>query len=116
MAFKKLEKVKTKQKKSKNRNSQFNSILKNIHERSLHFEPNIDIRGMRAEEALSFVKSWVDEAVLINRKELEILHGTGNGILRQIIRDYLSSVREVSSFNDAHVDFGGSGKTLIKMK
>lgn len=117
VAFEKLEKVKTKQNKSNNRrsNSQYSSILKNIHERSMNFKPNIDIRGMRAEEALSFVKSWIDEAILISQKDLEILHGTGNGILRQIIRDYLSGMREVESYLDAHIDFGGSGKTLIKL-
>ncbi len=115
--FDKLEKVKVKNRKpSGNRsNTQYNSILKNIHNRSINFEANIDIRGMRAEEALSFVKQWVDEAVLISRKDLEILHGTGNGILRQIIRDYLASVNEVESFKDAHVELGGSGKTLIRL-
>jgi DNA mismatch repair protein MutS2 len=115
--YDKLEKVNVKNRKltRNSSNAQYNSILKNIHDRSINFESNVDMRGMRADEALSFIKQWIDEAILIGRKDLEILHGTGNGILRQIIRDYLSSVNEVDSFKDAHVDFGGSGKTLIKL-
>jgi len=118
VGYSKLEKVKVKHKKSqtKSQNQFHNSILKEIHHRSMNFKPNIDIRGQRAEEALSFVKQWVDEAILVNSKDLEILHGTGNGILRSIIRDYLSSVPEVKSFADAHIDFGGAGKTIIKLK
>ena len=116
VAYSKLEKVKVKVKKQQRSQNQYhNSILKEIHKRATDFKPNIDIRGMRAEEALSYVKQWIDEAILVNYKELEILHGTGNGILRSIIRDYLSSVHEVKSFTDAHIDFGGAGKTIIKL-
>ena len=114
--YSKLEKVKVKKLKSTGIRNQFGGIMKEIHKRSANFNPNVDVRGMRAEEALVFVKNWIDEAILISFKDLEILHGTGNGILRQILRDYLGSLREVSSFADAHIDFGGSGKTLIKMK
>ena len=90
--------------------------MRDIHERSLNFKPNVDLRGKRGEEVMSFVKSWIDEALLIGVKELEILHGTGNGILRSIIRDYLSSIDEVQSYNDAHVERGGAGKTLIVLR
>ena len=113
----KLEKVKVKfQKNKRSGATQFNGIMKEIHNRSLNFNPNIDVRGKRAEEALTYVTNWLDEAILTSSKNLEILHGTGNGILRQIIRDYLSSQHEVQSFSDAPIDFGGSGKTIIKMK
>ncbi len=114
--YSKLEKVKVKKLKSTGNKNQFNGILNEIHKRSLNFNANVDLRGKRAEEALVFVKNWIDEAVLISAKDLEILHGTGNGILRQLIREYLNSLREVESFADAHIDFGGSGKTIIKMK
>ena len=118
VAYNKLEKVKVKVQKGNNRNqSQYhNSILNEIHKRAVDFRANIDLRGMRAEEALSEVKQWVDEAILVGSKELEILHGTGNGILRSVIRDYLSSVHEVKSAVDAHIDFGGAGKTMIKLR
>ena len=118
VGYNKLEKVKIKVKKvqNKSQNQYHNSILREIHDRSMNFKQNIDLRGQRAEEAVSFVKQWVDEAILVNSKDLEILHGTGNGILRSIIRDYLSSVHEVKSFADAHIDFGGAGKTIIKLR
>ncbi len=117
VAYNKLEKVKVKPAIRKNSsNTQYNSIMKNIHERASNFKPNIDVRGMRAEEALSFIRDWIDEAILISYYNLEILHGTGNGILRQVIRDYLSSVPQVELFKDAHIEFGGSGKTIIKLK
>ena len=114
--YDKLEKVKVKKLKSTSSPNQYSGIMKEIHKRSVNFKHNIDVRGMRAEEALVFIKNWIDEAILISAKDLEVLHGTGNGILRQIIRDYLSTLSEVQSFADAHIDFGGSGKTIIKMR
>ncbi len=116
VVYDKLEKVKaTIRQKTRNNQTAYNSILSNIHQRSINFKPAIDIRGMRAEEALSLVKAWIDEAILISYKDLEILHGTGNGILRHIIREYLSSMPEVKSFKDAAIELGGSGKTIINM-
>jgi len=117
VSYDKIEKVSVKHKaRKKSFNTQYSSIMKNIHERASNFKPNVDVRGMRAEEVLSFIRDWIDEAILISYHNLEVLHGTGNGILRQVIRDYLASVNEVESFKDAHVDFGGSGKTIIKLK
>ena len=117
VAYSKLEKVKVQKQVAKTtQRREHGRIMRDIHERSLHFKPNVDLRGKRAEEVMSFMLSWVDEALLIGVKELEILHGTGNGILRSIIRDYLSSIDEVQSFKDAHVDRGGAGKTLIVLR
>lgn len=117
VAYNKLEKVKVKRSAKKNSsNTQFSNIMKNIHERASNFNPNVDVRGMRAEEAVSFIREWIDEAILISSYNLEILHGTGNGILRHVIRNYLASVPQVESFRDAHIDFGGSGKTIVKLK
>jgi len=117
VAFAKLEKVKVQKQVAKSgMRKEYGRIMKDIHERALNFNPNVDLRGKRADEVIAFVKSWIDEAILIGVKELEILHGTGNGILRSIIREYLASVNEVQSFNDAHVDRGGAGKTLIVLR
>ncbi|MCK5856021.1 MAG: Smr/MutS family protein [Bacteroidales bacterium] len=117
VAYAKLEKVKVQKQAIKStRQKEYGRIMRDIHERSLHFKPNVDLRGKRAEEVMSFMQSWVDEALLIGVKELEVLHGTGNGILRSIIRDYLSSIDEVQSFKDARVDRGGAGKTLILLR
>lgn len=117
VAFAKLEKVKVqKQAPKAKQRKDYGRIMRDIHERSIHFKPNVDLRGKRVDEVMSFMVSWLDEALLIGVKELEVLHGTGNGILRNIIRDYLASVDEVQDFKDAPVDSGGAGKTLIVLR
>ncbi|MBN2212784.1 MAG: Smr/MutS family protein [Bacteroidales bacterium] len=87
----------------------------NLSERKLHFKPDIDVRGKRAEEAIEIVKKLVDEAVMVSVHDLRILHGKGNGILRQVIRDYLQTIDVVKSCKDEHVDRGGAGITLVEL-
>ena len=82
-------------------------------ERKIIFKPEIDIRGKRGAEAVEMVRNFVDEAVVVGVKELKILHGKGNGILKQLIREYLRSVDVVRSCNDEHVDRGGAGITVV---
>jgi DNA mismatch repair protein MutS2 len=84
--------------------------------KGLSFKPEIDIRGKRAEEALRELRLLVDDAILLNVKDLMVLHGKGDGILRQVVRDYLAGVPEISSYKDEHVDRGGHGITLIRLK
>jgi DNA mismatch repair protein MutS2 len=84
-------------------------------EKKLTFKPDIDIRGKRAEEAINIVKKLVDEAVMVSVHNLRILHGKGNGILRQVIRDYLHTIDVVKSCKDEHVDRGGAGITLVEL-
>ncbi len=84
-----------------------------IARRSLHFRPEIDVRGQRAEEALRNVTIMIDEAIMVRHRELRILHGKGDGILRQLIRQYLDSLDLVESYGDEHVDLGGSGVTVV---
>jgi DNA mismatch repair protein MutS2 len=79
------------------------------------FTPFIDIRGMRAEEARLRMESFLDEAILLNIHELRVLHGKGDGVLRQVTRDYLSSRSEISQFRDEHADRGGHGITIIRI-
>jgi DNA mismatch repair protein MutS2 len=79
------------------------------------FKPEIDIRGKRGEEALQIVRDMVDEAIVIQHPNLRILHGKGDGILRHLIREYLSSADFVKSFRDEHVQSGGSGITLVEL-
>lgn len=83
--------------------------------KSALFKPDLDVRGLRAEDALSKVRSLVDDAVLLNVYELKVLHGKGDGILRQVIRDFLMAVPEVKRCTDAHPDQGGHGVTLISL-
>ena len=84
-------------------------------QRRLDFSPEIDIRGMRAEEAILRVQDLLDNALMVQHRNLRILHGKGNGILRQVIRQYLATVDIVGSFRDEHVDMGGAGVTLVEM-
>jgi len=84
-------------------------------ERRLHFKPRIDVRGCTAEEAVNKVAALVDEALMLDYNEVRILHGKGNGILRQQIRVYLQSLSAVSSFSDEAEEFGGAGITVVEL-
>ncbi len=86
-----------------------------LFERKLNFKPEIDIRGVRGEEALNRVRDLIDDALMVQHRNLRILHGKGNGILRQLIRDYLDTVDIVKTYRDEHVDMGGSGITIIEL-
>ena len=87
----------------------------NISERRLHFKQDIDVRGMRGEEALQAVTYYIDDAVLLSMSRVRILHGTGNGILRTLIRQYLQDNPAVASCRDEHVQFGGAGITVVEL-
>ncbi len=83
--------------------------------RKMSFSTSLDLRGMRADEALRKVTEFIDEAVMVGSGDLRILHGKGDGILRQIIREYLSGVDVVSRFDDEDIRFGGTGITVVKL-
>lgn len=86
-----------------------------MHEKRLHFKQEIDVRGMRGEEALQTVTYFIDDAIQVGAQQVRILHGTGSGILRQLIREYLRTVPGVRSFHDEHVQFGGAGITVVEL-
>jgi DNA mismatch repair protein MutS2 len=86
-----------------------------IVQRNINFRPEIDIRGIRGEEAINQVRDLIDNALIVQHRNLRILHGKGNGILRQLVRQYLATVDVVKSFRDEHVEFGGSGITVVEM-
>lgn len=86
-----------------------------IVQRNLTFKPEIDIRGVRGEEAINQVRDLIDTAIIVQHRNLRILHGKGNGILRELVRQYLSTVDLVKSFRDEHIEFGGSGITVVEM-
>ncbi len=83
--------------------------------RKLSFTPSLDVRGLRGEEALRKVMEFIDEAIMVGSGELRILHGKGDGILRHMIRDYLSGVNVVNRYDDEDIRFGGSGITVVKL-
>ena len=86
-----------------------------LNQRRLSFKPGLDVRGMRAEEAVNRVAAFIDEAVMVGVFEVKILHGKGNGILRNVVREYLQTVDVVTSIRDEHVDFGGAGITVVEL-
>lgn len=86
------------------------------HQRQLQFRHEIDVRGFRADEAIQAVTYFIDDAIRFNASTVRILHGTGTGVLRQVIRDYLSTVPGVLSSHDEDVRFGGAGITVVELK
>ena len=95
------------------RESQSSNMRDIMHGRKLDFKQEIDVRGMRGDEALQAVMYYVDDAIQLGVSRVRILHGTGTGALREIIRDYLRVTHGVSKFMDEHVQFGGAGITVV---
>jgi len=86
-----------------------------LNQRRLKFKPGLDVRGKRAEEAIQLVTDFIDEAIMVGAFEVKILHGKGNGILRQLIREYLFTVNVVTKVQDEHIEFGGAGITVVSL-
>ena len=87
-----------------------------IDNRKLNFKQDIDVRGMRGDEAINAVTYFIDDAILVGVSRVRILHGTGTGILRQLIRQYLATIPNVAHFRDEHVQFGGAGITVVDLE
>lgn len=92
------------------------NVRDTIRTHQLNIKTEIDVRGMRVEEALSAVLAYIDEASMVGLGTVRILHGTGTGALRQAIREYLSTVDVVTDFQDEHVQLGGAGITVVKLR
>ena len=87
-----------------------------IDSRRQNFHQDLDVRGMRGDEALNAVTYFIDDAILVGMPRVRILHGTGTGILRQLIRQYLATVPNVTAYRDEHVQFGGAGITVVDLE
>jgi DNA mismatch repair protein MutS2 len=112
-----LEKISNNEFKRLVQNSRTSTVTNyNVSERKLNFKSNIDVRGMRTEEAIEKVQDLIDEAVMVNVKEVKILHGKGNGILRQMIREYLATLGFLKSYRDEHIEMGGAGITVVEIE
>lgn len=83
--------------------------------RQLNFKQEIDVRGMRVDEAIQAITYFIDDALQFEIARVRILHGTGTGALRQSIRRYLQSVNGVRSFHDEDVRLGGAGITVVNL-
>ena len=87
-----------------------------IRETTLRFTGEIDVRGLRGEECLRIIGIFIDDAIVANASRVRILHGTGNGILRQLIRQYLGTIPDVTAFRDENPQFGGAGITVVDLQ
>ncbi len=94
----------------------FSGIMQEINQKAEQFELTLDLRGKRADEAMELLTRYIDDALLLSIREVSILHGKGYGILREIIRGYLQSVKEIERFGDAPVELGGAGITKIRFR
>lgn len=83
--------------------------------RQLNFRDEIDIRGMRADEALDTVTHFIDDAIQFGVRKVRILHGTGAGILRQLVRQQLSATTGIEKYEDEDVRMGGAGITVVTL-
>ncbi|MDR0825126.1 MAG: Smr/MutS family protein [Prevotella sp.] len=92
------------------------AVSDDTRDKKLNFKQEIDVRGMRGDEALQAVMYFIDDAVLVGVSRVRILHGTGTGVLRQIIRDYLRTTPGVRNYQDEHVQFGGTGITVVDLE
>ena len=109
--------VHNKKQEESNKNATYisKSTRDEIYSRKLAFKPDLDVRGMRGEEAIQTVMHFIDDATLIGMSRVRILHGTGNGILRNLIRQYLHTIPAVSHYQDEHIQFGGHGITVVDL-
>lgn len=87
-----------------------------ISKRKLEFKPSIDVRGERLEQAIDIVTRFVDDALMVGASEIKILHGKGNGILREELRKYIKTIGGVISVRDEHIEMGGSGITIVTLE
>jgi DNA mismatch repair protein MutS2 len=85
-------------------------------EKMMDYSPNLDLRGKRGEEVLPLIQTFIDEGFMLGVKNLRIVHGKGDGILREVSRNLLRSMNQVSKLEDEHADRGGAGVTLVTLK
>ena len=99
------------------------NVSDELRRRKLSFKRELDIRGLRVDEALEAVIAYIDDALMVNAEQVSILHGTGTGALKQVVRDYLAerqkSMRRLKSgdinFHDGDPDRGGAGITVVEL-
>jgi DNA mismatch repair protein MutS2 len=112
--LKRLEKISKRKAKEINKAPMSRGV--DVSQKLMNFSPKLDLRGKRAEEVLSIVDDFIDNAIMFNQRNLEIVHGKGTGALREVVRNQLRGFPEIKSYNDGHADRGGSGVTFVEMK
>ena len=96
--------------------SRLRSVGINIHEKQSQFNPTLDLRGFRVEEAIPMIHQFLDTAILLGAAEIKILHGKCEGVLRKVVRDELKQYKQIASVADEHVERGGDGITIVVLK
>lgn len=95
---------------------QSNSFSGRIAEAVTNFRPELDLRGMRGEQAQQEVENYIDRAIMLGFPSVKLIHGKGDGILRKLVRDYLKKYKEVTKIEDEHADRGGDGISYVYFK
>ncbi len=96
--------------------SKRSDVINDLNDKLATFNLQLDVRGQRGEAAIDLVKHYVDDAILLNIREVRILHGKGFGILRTMIHEYLRTLPEIKQFHDEHIERGGQGITVVILK
>ena len=104
-------------KKEKNVAATFVSVQTrdDIRKTTLNFKEQLDVRGMRGDEAVQAVTYFIDDALVARASRVKILHGTGTGALKTVIRQYLNTMPPVADFYDEDIRFGGAGITIVEL-
>ncbi len=102
--------------KPKDTSHRYQSIYNELNAKRAAFSPTLDLRGKRADEAMQLLEYYIDEAMLLSEKEIRVLHGTGYGILKEMVRGYLRNHREVKRFHPEVLELGGEGITVVELK
>ena len=112
-----VERISKKEERAVQRGARFDggSLAEAMNRKVAKFQTTLDLRGQRAEDAITELEFYIDEAVLLSIHQVKILHGKGNGILRTQVRKYLAKHKEVKSFEDERLEFGGDGITVVNL-
>ncbi len=101
---------------SEARPHRFQTYFDDLNAKQINFSLTLDLRGNRVDESLALLQRYIDDAVLFSIHEVRILHGKGNGVLRQVTRDYQRTQKEVKSVRDAPIESGGAGITVVSFR
>ncbi len=112
----KLQLVSEKEAKNAARQTKSMEYARELSKKRMAFKPHIDVRGYFPDDALMVVSELIDNALMFGVKEVKILHGRGNGVLRSVIRNYLKTQPGVMDFCDEHVELGGDGITVVRLE
>ena len=113
--LKQLEWVSVRQAKKIQTERPHTNVSDSLRQKKLQFNSQLDLRGQRADEALASLMNYMDDALMVGIEEVRILHGTGTGTLREVVRGYLQCLHGISGFHDAHPNEGGAGITVVEI-